>query len=85
LAKALLNNGFSVKGSTTSTDKIVVLENAEYRLSKLCLTVLRTNTGVVRKHYPIIDIPPKLRGDQSEICGKIKNLLPFIENRLSKM
>jgi hypothetical protein len=28
LAKALLNNGFSVKGSTTSTDKIVVLENA---------------------------------------------------------
>jgi hypothetical protein len=30
-----LLNGFSVKGSTTSTDKIVVLENAEYRLSKL--------------------------------------------------
>jgi hypothetical protein len=29
LAKALINEGFSVKGSTTSTEKIVVLENAE--------------------------------------------------------
>ena len=28
LAKALIENGFSVKGSTTSTDKLTALENA---------------------------------------------------------
>lgn len=27
LAKALIENGFSVKGSTTSTDKLTALEN----------------------------------------------------------
>jgi 3-hydroxyisobutyrate dehydrogenase-like beta-hydroxyacid dehydrogenase len=28
LAKAIVENGFSVKGSTTSTDKLTALENA---------------------------------------------------------
>jgi hypothetical protein len=37
LAKALINEGFSVKGSTTSTDKIVVLENAEIQAFQVVL------------------------------------------------
>ena len=38
LAKALIENGFSVKGSTTSTDKLTALENAGNRFRELNAT-----------------------------------------------
>jgi hypothetical protein len=58
----------------------------EYRLSKLLDS--ESVAGPIQELLAestilIIDIPPKLRGDQSgDFVGKIKNLLPFIENRL---
>ena len=85
LAKSLLEKGFSVKGSTTTTEKIIVLENhgiAAYQVElseqniKGEIDVFLENSEIL-----IIDIPPKLRGISSEnFIRKIQNLIPFIEN-----
>ena len=84
LAKALLQDGFTVKGSTTSIEKLAVLENAGINPFQVVLESesftgpldeLLTGSSVL-----VIDIPPKLRGDQSgDFVGKIKTILPFIE------
>ena len=91
LAKALVGEGFSVKGSTTSTAKLLVLENAKINPFLIVLesesvsgaieTFLETSKTL------IIDIPPKLRGNgkdpsaalRMEFVEKIKTLIPFIE------
>ncbi len=84
LAKALLNDGFSVKGSTTSASKLGDLET----LGVLpFLMALQPNaidgdstTFLEGSEILIIDIPPKLRSKNSEdFVGKIQTLIPFIE------
>lgn len=85
LAKFLLKKGFSVKGSTTSTEKIAVLEAAgiepfqlEVSETKIigAITMFLENSEIL-----IINIPPKLRGNSAEnFVAKIQNLLPFIAN-----
>ena len=84
LAKALLEKGFHVKGSTTSEAKIPVFENsgiAGFLIALLPqrvqgeLTAFLENTEIV-----IIAIPPQLRGPNSEnFVAKIGLLRPFIE------
>lgn len=85
LSKSLLENGFVVKGSTTSNAKISTLKDAgilpfliqieEEKITGDMVSFLE-NSSVL-----IIDIPPKLRNNSSEsFVSKIKNLLPFIEN-----
>ncbi|MDG2431910.1 SDR family oxidoreductase [Flavobacterium sp.] len=84
LAKALLQDGLSVKGSTTSTEKLAVLESAGIIPHQVVLesdnvsgplAELLTGSSVL-----VIDIPPKLRGNQSgDFVSKIKTILPFIE------
>jgi len=84
LAKALLENGYAVKGSTTSIEKIPILENSGISGFLIALlpnqtqgdlTAFLTNTEML-----IIDIPPKLRGSNTEsFVSKIQMLLPFIE------
>jgi nucleoside-diphosphate-sugar epimerase len=84
LAKALLKNDFSVKGSTTSNDKLSMLENLGI---KPCLIALSEDkaTGnlagfLENSKILIIDVPPKLRGSEKEnFVSKIKNVIPFIE------
>lgn len=84
LAKALIQEGFIVKGSTTSTDKLAVLENAGINPFQVVLES-ESFTGAVDELLTgstvlVIDVPPKLRGDQAgDFVGKIKNILPFIE------
>lgn len=85
LAKALLKKGFLAKGSTTSIEKISVLESAgiapfiirleEEKISD-SITDFLANSQIL-----IIDIPPKLRGNSSEnFVAKIATLIPFVEN-----
>jgi nucleoside-diphosphate-sugar epimerase len=84
LAKALLENGFSVNGSTTSSDKLSTLENSGIQPF---LIALESNSiaGDIKTFLDasktlIIDIPPKLRGNSKEdFVGKIKTVIPFIE------
>lgn len=84
LAKALLENGFSVNGSTTSKEKISTLENAGISpfLIELGEVAIKGNVSefLEGSQVLIIDIPPKLRGTATEnFVIKIKNLILFIE------
>lgn len=84
LAKALIENGFSVNGSTTSTDKFEILENAGITPFLIEIGEYGINGNVEdfldESQILIINIPPKLRGIASEnFVSKIKNTIPFIE------
>jgi nucleoside-diphosphate-sugar epimerase len=84
LAKALLKNGFSLKGSTTSVDKLLVLKNLGIQEFQIELSETKSQGEVdsflENSKILIIDIPPKLRGISKEnFVSKIKNLIPFIE------
>jgi nucleoside-diphosphate-sugar epimerase len=85
LAKSLLKNGFPIKGSTTSLEKISLLESdgitpflvqlEEHQISESIADFLADSQIL------IINIPPKLRGGSTEnFVAKITTLLPFIEN-----
>jgi nucleoside-diphosphate-sugar epimerase len=85
LAKSLLKNGFLVKGSTTSIEKIAVLEAAG--IEPFLLEVSETEiigditSFLENSEILIIDISPKLRGNSAEnFVAKIQNLIPFIAN-----
>ena len=91
LAKALLENEFSVKGSTTSIEKLSVLENSGIQPYLIALSEDKTEgnlTGFLENsNILIIDVPPKLRGSEKDpstalrmtFVEKIKNVILFIE------
>lgn len=84
LAKSLIQNGYSVKGSTTSLEKISVLENSGLQAYQIELGESQIkgelNLFLEKSEILIIDIPPKLRKEGSEnFVQKIQNLIPFIE------
>jgi len=84
LAKSLLEKGYSVKGSTTSLEKISVLESDGIQAFQIELSEKHINGEIdsflQNSEILIIDIPPKLRSTLSEnFVKKIQNLIPFIE------
>jgi nucleoside-diphosphate-sugar epimerase len=84
LAKALLQRGFSVKGSTTSAEKISVLEIAGIQPFLVQLDEEKISETVAdflaQSQILIVNIPPKLRGNSTEnFVAKMVNLIPFIE------
>jgi len=85
LAQRLIESGFAVKGSTTSTDKIAVLQNMG--IDPYVISVSENDiTGEIynflrESEILIIDIPPRLRGSEKEnFVSKIRNIFPFIVN-----
>ena len=84
LAKSLINKGFLVKGSTTSADKIPVLDSAGIEAFRITVSengiAGEMNSFLKDSEILIIDIPPKLRGDSSEnFVRKIENVIPFVK------
>jgi nucleoside-diphosphate-sugar epimerase len=84
LAKALIENGISINGSTTSIEKLSLLENLGIQPHLIALesnNVLgNIETFLQGSKTLIIDIPPKLRSSEKEnFVFKIKNVIPFIE------
>lgn len=84
LAKALIKNGFLAKGSTTSSEKLSILEKSGIQPFLIALSEEKINgdfTGFLQNSKTlVIDIPPKLRGSEKEnFVSKIKNTIPFIE------
>lgn len=84
LAKSLLEKGFSVNGSTTSSDKISTQESNGIQAFQIELSEIEIkgeiDSFLKNSEILIIDIPPKLRGVSSEnFVKKIQNLIPFIE------
>lgn len=96
LAKSLLQKGYSINGSTTTLEKIPVLEHAGIVPFSIQLSEDKIDgemdSFLKNSEILIIDIPPKLRGDSSEtstglsktFVRKIQNLIPFIEKSLVK-
>ncbi|NNT70947.1 SDR family oxidoreductase [Flavobacterium sp. IMCC34852] len=84
LAKSLIAKGFSVKGSTTSLEKISLLQNAGINPFLLTLSEEEISGNMDSflsdSDILIIDIPPKLRGNSGEnFVAKIEQIIPFIE------
>lgn len=84
LAKSLIAKGFSIKGSTTSLEKIPVLENAGIKAFQIEIgenqIAGNMDSFLGNSEILIVDIPPKLRGNSGEnFVLKIQNLMPFIE------
>ena len=89
LAEVLISNGFEVKGSTTSEEKLSILKTAGIEPFKIVLSEAKIDGNITdflnASEILIIDIPPKLRKAESEsFVAKIQNLIPFIENSLVK-
>jgi nucleoside-diphosphate-sugar epimerase len=79
-----LEKGFSVKGSTTSFEKISALESNGIQPFQIELSQTEIkgeiDSFLENSEILIIDIPPKLRSISSEnFVKKIENLIPFIE------
>lgn len=84
LAKSLIQKGYSIKGSTTSAEKIPVLKKAGIDTFQIKVSEDGINGEISSflkdSEILIIDIPPKLRGNSSEnFVRKIENLIPFIK------
>jgi nucleoside-diphosphate-sugar epimerase len=84
LAEALMEKGFLVKGSTTSSENLSVIENLGIQPFWIVLESNNVSgdieTFLQGSKTLIIDIPPKLRGNSKEdFIGKIATLIPFIE------
>lgn len=84
LAKALLETGFQVNGSTTSTAKISKLEKTGIHPFIISLETDGVHGAIEDflndSSILIIDIPTKLRGVNKEnFVSKIEALIPFIE------
>ena len=84
LAESLLKEGFSVNGSTTSIDKLSVIEKSRIQAYLISLSDHGTEGDIFsfleNSEILIIDIPPKLRGIEKEnFVAKIEILIPFIE------
>ncbi|WP_338841723.1 NAD-dependent epimerase/dehydratase family protein [Flavobacterium ginsenosidimutans] len=100
LAKALIEKGNSVNGSTTSENKLSILKNlginpflvllneVEGRLESESVSE-NINTFLAKSEILIIDIPPKLRAanpnsEKKIFVEKIQTLIPFIEKSTIK-
>lgn len=88
LAKKLIEKGNSIKGSTTSENKLSILENAGINPFLVTLESEsiseNINSFLAESEILIIDIPPKLRAENPSsekkvFVEKIKNLIPYIE------
>ena len=70
LAKSLIAKGFEVKGSTTSLEKILLLQKAGMNAYQITVSEQGINGDIDSflsdSEILILDIPPKLRGNSSE-------------------
>ncbi|MHC0439457.1 SDR family oxidoreductase [Flavobacterium sp. 3-210] len=88
LSKKLIEKGNSIKGSTTSENKLAILKDSG--IDPFLVTLESegisesVNAFLSESEILIIDIPPKLRAvdpnaEKKVFVEKIKNLIPFIE------
>lgn len=96
LAKNLIKNGYLINGSTTSESKISILENAGINPFLVALESESVSESINdfldKSEILIIDIPPKLRGNNSDSSNsfrkifveKIETLIPLIEKSTVK-
>ena len=84
LAKSLFDKNFIVSGSTTTVEKLQVLEKLHIKPFLISLLEKEITGNIAdflhENNILIIDIPPKLRGANKEnFVQKIANCIPYIE------
>ncbi|MEW7289222.1 NAD-dependent epimerase/dehydratase family protein [Aquimarina sp. 2304DJ70-9] len=84
LAKSLLEQGYTIKGSTTSESKIKTLENFGIGVYQIALheegPLGDIDSFLKETEILIINIPPGLRRNpEMNFVAKIRNLIPHIE------
>jgi nucleoside-diphosphate-sugar epimerase len=84
LAKYLVQKGNTVKGSTTSSDKLELLKSLGILPFSINITAEEitgsTDDFLENSEILIINIPPKLRAEEKEnFVSKIQLLIPYIE------
>lgn len=84
LAKHLLQNSYSIKGSTTTETKLEILKNegiSPFLISLKANELPRNSDSFLENsEVLIINIPPGLRGNSGEnFVSKIENFIPSIE------
>ena len=83
LAKSLSEKGFKINGSSTSESKIAILQNfgiVPYLISITEEKIHGNITGFLAgSKILIIDIPPKIRGENGDFISKVKSFIPIIE------
>ena len=89
LAKRLITKGFEIKGSTTSDEKLEVLENAGITPFLISIKSNKIVGDVVKfladSEILIIDIPPDLRsGNTESFIEKMQQSIPFLEQSTIK-
>ena len=84
LAKSFIEKGWSVKGSTTSRDKIQVLKDAEIIPYQIELSVTEIsgefNSFLQGSEILIINIPPQVNTAKGPFIEKMKLLMPIIKD-----
>ncbi|UPQ80405.1 NAD(P)H-binding protein [Flavobacterium azooxidireducens] len=83
LAKHLIQNGYSIKGSTTTETKLELLQNegiSPFLISLKANDIPREIADFLENsEILIINIPPGLRGNSGEnFVAKMENFIPFI-------
>jgi nucleoside-diphosphate-sugar epimerase len=89
LAKSLIEKGFSIKGSTTSEEKLEVLQKAGIEPFLIAIKSNKVTGNIVKfldnSEILIIDIPPDLRyGNTESFIEKMKQSIPFLEQSTIK-
>ena len=89
LAKSLIAKGFVIKGSTTSEEKLDVLQNAGIEPFLISIKSNKVVGEVVKflsdDDILIIDIPPNLRqGNTESFIEKMEQSIPFLEQSTVK-
>ena len=84
LAKSFIEKEWSVKGSTTSRDKIQVLKDAEIIPYQIELSVTEIsgqfNSFLQGSEILIINIPPQVKTAEGPFVEKMKLLMPIIKD-----
>ena len=85
LAKSFIKKGFIIKGSTTSEEKISVLQNAGIEPFLISIKSNKVSGNIVKflddSEILIIDIPPDLRyGNTESFIEKMKQSIPYLEH-----
>ncbi len=89
LAKSLIEKGNQIKGSTTSEDKLTILEKEGIHAYQIALTENGPKGDIEPflngSETLIINIPPGLRRNpEIDFVAKIQNLIPYIEKSIIK-
>lgn len=88
LALSLISNGLKVKGTTTTTEKLVLLKASGVEAFHVNIDEKKVSgdfdSFLLGSQFLIINIPPKRSEENLNYAEKLKNIIPFVEKSTIK-